>query len=57
MNFIMAWNWRLIIAACFSVGFSLILAMVKASNDRILGGAAAYAAIMIMYIGCLKGDF
>lgn len=54
MNFVTGQNWRLIIASCFTVGFALVLAMVRAGNDRILAGAAAYAAVMVVYIGCIQ---
>jgi len=54
VNFITDQNWRLVIASCFTVGFALVLAAVKASNDKVLAGAAAYAAVMVVYIGCVQ---
>lgn len=54
VNFINDQNWRLVIASAFTVGFALVLAAVKAGNDKVLAGAAAYAAVMVVYIGCVQ---
>jgi len=52
MSFVDSQNMRLVIASIFVVGFSIILSFVtSASNQEIIGGSAAYAAVIVVFVG------
>jgi hypothetical protein len=52
MSFVNSQNTRLVVASVFVVGFSIILSFVtSASNQEIIGGSAAYAAVIVVFVG------
>jgi hypothetical protein len=52
MNFVDSQNMRLVVASVFVLAFSLFLSFLsRASNQEILGGSAAYAAVLVVFVG------
>jgi hypothetical protein len=52
MSFLKTANARLITASLFTLAFAILISFSsRASNQEILGGAAAYAAVLVVFIG------
>jgi hypothetical protein len=49
MTFVFNQNWRLVISSVFVLGFAtFISSFSKASNQEVLAGSAAYAAVLVV---------
>lgn len=51
MTFLTSWRARLIIVSVATVLFGVCFALASNSKESILAGTAAYAAVMVVYIG------
>ena len=52
MSFTNSQNWRLVISSIAVIAFAVFLSFLsEASNQEVLGGAAAYAAVMVVFVG------
>jgi hypothetical protein len=52
MSFLTTSSGRLITASLFVIAFATFLSLgSSASNQEILGGSAAYAAVLVVFIG------
>jgi hypothetical protein len=52
MSFTNSQNWRLVISSIAVLAFSCFLSFTsRTSNQEILGGAAAYAAVLVVFVG------
>jgi hypothetical protein len=52
MSFTHSQNWRLVISSIAVIAFAVFLSFLsEASNQEVLGGAAAYAAVMVVFVG------
>jgi uncharacterized membrane protein len=52
MTFVLNQNWRLVISSVFVLGFAtFISSFSKASNQEVLAGSAAYAAVLVVFLG------
>jgi hypothetical protein len=52
MSFTNSQNWRLVISSIAVITFAVFLSFLsEASNQEVLGGAAAYTAVMVVFVG------
>jgi hypothetical protein len=52
ISFTNSQNWRLVISSIAVIAFAVFLSFLsKASNQEVLGGAVAYAAVMVVFVG------
>lgn len=56
MTFYQGQHTRLIIVSVATVIFGVAFAIVSRSMENILAGTAAYAAVMVVYIGTASGS-
>lgn len=54
MSFTNSQNWRLVISSIAVIAFAVFLSLLsEASNQEVLGGAAAYAVVMAVFVGSI----
>jgi hypothetical protein len=52
MTFVLNQNWRLVISSIFVLGFATFISIFsRASNQEVLVGSAAYAAVLVVFLG------
>lgn len=57
MSFTNSQNWRLVISSIAVIAFAVFLSLLsEASNQEVLGGAAAYAVVMAVFVGSILSN-
>ncbi len=51
MTYVTAIHYRLVIVSTATILFAIGIALTSASKDAVIGATAAYAAVMVVYIG------